>query len=90
MGVGVFSFTPTLPRKKEKNMQCKCKYYTMENGVRVCDQCGKPAHSGEIEDKVIKVGVGNGAVQVKGVSVPQEVRRIKRVVKKGKTKRNKR
>ena len=72
-------------------MFCKCKYYTMENGVRVCSQCGKPAHSGEIEDKVIKVGVGEGTVQVKGgVSVPAEVRRIKRVVKKRKTKRNKR
>ena len=88
--MGVFSFTPFLPEKRERNMDCKCKYYTMEDGVRVCVQCGKPANSGKIEDKVIKVGVGNGAVQVKGISVPAEVRRIKRVVKKGKTKRNKR
>lgn len=34
-------------------MKCKCKYYLMRDGVRVCSVCGKPAHAPEIEDKVV-------------------------------------
>ena len=35
-------------------MQCKCKYFHMVDGKRVCVQCGKPAHpQGAIEDKVV-------------------------------------
>ncbi len=31
-------------------MICKCKYYTIVNGERVCVQCGKPAP--KIQDKI--------------------------------------
>jgi len=34
-------------------MLCKCKYFLVVDGVRVCVQCGKPAHS-EIEDKMVE------------------------------------
>lgn len=31
----------------------KCTYFHVVDGIRVCVQCGKPAHSG-IEDKVVE------------------------------------
>lgn len=41
-------------------MKCKCKYFLMKDGVRVCSVCGKPAHVVEEknmeahEDKALK------------------------------------
>ena len=40
-------------REKERIMQHKCQYFLVENGIRVCSVCGKPAKSKDrIEDKV--------------------------------------
>jgi hypothetical protein len=35
----------------QTKMICKCRYYTLVNGERVCIQCGKPAPK-KIEDKI--------------------------------------
>ena len=38
-------------------MKCKCKYFHVVNGERVCVQCGKSAEeikAGRIEDKVVE------------------------------------
>ena len=34
-------------------MLCKCKYFLSVNGGLICSQCGKPAHSPAIEDKMM-------------------------------------
>lgn len=37
-------------------MKCKCKYFLMKDGIRVCSVCGKPAKVPfePIEDKVVE------------------------------------
>jgi aminopeptidase C len=35
----------------QTKMICRCRYYTLVNGERVCIQCGKPAPK-KIEDKI--------------------------------------
>jgi hypothetical protein len=36
----------------ETKMICKCRYYTVVDGKRVCIQCGRPAPTRQIEDKI--------------------------------------
>ena len=57
-------------------MQHKCTYFHVVDGVRVCVQCGQPAHSeGVIEDKMVE--------QQENKQIwPPESKRIGKVVKK--------
>lgn len=68
-------------------MECKHKYFTMVDGVRVCSVCGKPASEvkQEIEDKM----QGQGENKASGVVYPPESPRITKVVKHTKTKAKK-
>ncbi len=58
-------------------MECKCKYYEMIAGQLVCVQCGEPSPvKPSIEDKI------KASPEVK--LMPPEVKREKRITKKGK------
>lgn len=62
-------------------MQHKCTYFHVVDGVRVCAQCGQPAHSeGVIEDKMVEP-------QENKQIWPPESKRITRVANKAQKRR---